>query len=91
MCNFVQRKHFLFFFSERKKEAETQERRKYPLEQRFKEVIVGQEGAINAVASGTIFIYFDETLGENASIAICKVFVRNLSKKFTDLQVVIKS
>ena len=52
---------------------------------------MGQEGAINAVASGTIFIYFDETLGENTSIAICKVFVRNLSKKFTDLQVVIKS
>lgn len=38
-------------FNERQKTLEAEERRKYPLEQRFKEVIIGQEGAINAVAS----------------------------------------
>ena len=38
-------------FAERKKTRELEERKKYPLEKRFHEVIVGQEGAINAVAS----------------------------------------
>lgn len=39
-------------FLEKKKARELEERKKYPLEQRFREVMVGQEGAINAVASG---------------------------------------
>ena len=38
-------------FEKTKRARESEERRKYPIEQRFKEVIVGQEGAINAVAS----------------------------------------
>ncbi|XP_057314855.1 caseinolytic peptidase B protein homolog [Hydractinia symbiolongicarpus] len=38
-------------FLEKKKARELEERKKYPLEQRFREVMVGQEGAINAVAS----------------------------------------
>lgn len=47
---------FLMFhilqFAELKKRVEAEQRKKYPLEQRFREVIVGQEAAINAVASG---------------------------------------
>ena len=35
---------------------ELEERKRYPLEKRLKEVIVGQEGAITAVASGNFEI-----------------------------------
>ena len=38
-------------FEKIKKKREAEARKKYPIEQRFQEVIVGQEGAINAVAS----------------------------------------
>ena len=38
-------------FERKKKELELEERRKYPLEMRLKERIVGQEGAISVVAS----------------------------------------
>ena len=32
-----------------------EERRKFPLEQRLKQYIIGQEGAINTVAAGRTF------------------------------------
>ncbi|XP_014679473.1 PREDICTED: caseinolytic peptidase B protein homolog, partial [Priapulus caudatus] len=38
-------------FEERRREKEVEERRRFPLEQRLKERIVGQEGAIQVVAS----------------------------------------
>jgi len=38
-------------YEERKKKVELEERRKFPLEQRLKEFIVGQEGPITTVAS----------------------------------------
>uniref|UniRef100_T1JLA4 Uncharacterized protein n=1 Tax=Strigamia maritima TaxID=126957 RepID=T1JLA4_STRMM len=38
-------------FAERKRESEAEERRRFPLEQRLKEHIVGQEGAITTVAA----------------------------------------
>eukprot|EP00794_Sanderia_malayensis_P007190 gene7190-7996_t len=38
-------------FMVKKKQEEADERKKFPLEQRFREVIVGQEGALTAVAS----------------------------------------
>lgn len=38
-------------FLEKKKRLEAEERKKYPLEKRFREVIIGQEGALTAVAS----------------------------------------
>ncbi|XP_066925918.1 mitochondrial disaggregase-like [Clytia hemisphaerica] len=38
-------------FGVKKEEREAEERRRFPIEQRFREAIVGQEGAINAVAS----------------------------------------
>lgn len=37
---------------ERRKRQEQELRRKYPLERRIKDVIVGQDGAITTVASG---------------------------------------
>ena len=45
---------FLLQFLQKKKEAESEERRRYPLEQRIKEEIIGQQAAINTVCSGAI-------------------------------------
>merc|ERR1719470_620512 len=44
-------KHYAEKMEERKKLEEQEERRKFPLEQRLKEFIVGQEGPITTVAS----------------------------------------
>ena len=44
--------HHCFQFEDEKKIKEAEERRKFPLEQRIKEHIIGQEGAITTVASG---------------------------------------
>ena len=44
----------VFQFVEQKKVREAEERRKFPLELRLKETIVGQEGAITTVASGKV-------------------------------------
>ena len=44
--------HHCFQFEDEKKRKEAEERRKFPLEQRIKEHIIGQEGAITTVASG---------------------------------------
>ena len=39
-------------FLQKQKELEAEERRRYPLEQRIKEEIIGQQAAINTVCSG---------------------------------------
>ncbi len=44
-------KNYAEKFEENKAKREMEERRKFPLEQRLKEYIVGQEGAITTVAS----------------------------------------
>jgi ATP-dependent Clp protease ATP-binding subunit ClpB len=44
-------KNYAEKFEENKTKREMEERRKFPLEQRLKEYIVGQEGAITTVAS----------------------------------------
>ena len=44
-------KNYAERFEETKTQREMEERRKFPLEQRLKEFIVGQEGAITTVAS----------------------------------------
>lgn len=44
-------KTFEVKFEERKKQEELDERRRFPLEQRLREVLIGQEGAITTVAS----------------------------------------
>jgi ATP-dependent Clp protease ATP-binding subunit ClpB len=41
-------------YEEKKRKREAEERRRFPLEQRIKQVIVGQEGAITTVAAGKI-------------------------------------
>ena len=46
---------FKFVTDRKKKEAE--ERRRYPLEKRLKEQIVGQEGAILTVAAGVALLF----------------------------------
>ncbi|CAG2236801.1 clpB [Mytilus edulis] len=43
-------------FNEVKEAKEAEERRKFPLEQRLKQFIIGQEGAINTVAAGNYTI-----------------------------------
>jgi len=39
-------------YEDLRKEREAEEKRKYPLERRLKEKIIGQDAAINAVAAG---------------------------------------
>ena len=39
-------------YERREQERDAEERRRFPLEQRLKEQIVGQDGAITTVASG---------------------------------------
>ena len=41
-------------FIEKQEKLAAEERRKFPLEQRLKQYIIGQEGAINTVAAGNI-------------------------------------
>ena len=43
-------------FEKEKKKKEAEERRRYPLEQRLKENIIGQEGPILAVSAGEISV-----------------------------------
>ena len=45
-------------YQDLQKEREAEEKRKYPLERRLKEKLVGQEAAINAVAAGIIYLYY---------------------------------
>lgn len=43
-------------FIEKQEKLAAEERRRFPLEQRLKQYIIGQEGAINTVAAGNITI-----------------------------------
>lgn len=49
---------FMFQYKAVQEKLAAEERRKYPLEQRLKEHIIGQEGAINMVASGKFVILY---------------------------------
>ncbi|XP_053543457.1 caseinolytic peptidase B protein homolog isoform X1 [Ictalurus punctatus] len=52
-------------FMEEQKQREVEERRRFPLERRLKEHIIGQEGAITTVASGRgVFTMTHFTKGE---------------------------
>ena len=44
--------NYMFQFKKEKKRREAEERRRYPLEMRLRENIVGQDGAILTVAAG---------------------------------------
>ena len=65
---------------EKKKRMEAEERKKFPLEKRFSHVIVGQDGAINAVASGLYLFpveFFPNLLSLNHYVLL---FLHNLLK-----------
>ena len=51
-----------------KERREIEERRRYPLEMRLKDNIIGQEGAILTVAAGMIF-YATKSVLEDYSLA----------------------
>lgn len=44
-------------FEELQKEKELEERRRFPLEERLRQYIVGQEGAITTVAASKMLLY----------------------------------
>ena len=59
-----------------KKQREAEERRKFPLEQRIKEVIIGQEGAITTVASGIHLLNLEmKIVSQHLQISRRQVFI----------------
>jgi len=48
---------FCLQFQDVRKDREADERRRFPLEQRLHEYIIGQEGAITTVAAGNCFVF----------------------------------
>ena len=55
LCFVIEMTQFVFQYMREKERREIEERRRYPLEMRLKENIIGQEGAILTVAAGMIF------------------------------------
>jgi len=53
-----------------KEQQAAEERRRFPLEQRLKEHIIGQEGAINMVAAGEI----NHSFAQHQLIFYCLIF-----------------
>ena len=55
LCFVIEMTQLVFQYVKEKERKEIEERRRYPLEMRLKENIVGQEGAILTVAASMIF------------------------------------
>ena len=55
LCFVIEMTQLVFQYVKEKERKEIEERRRYPLEMRLKEDIVGQEGAILTVAASMIF------------------------------------
>ena len=55
LCFLIEMTQLVFQYVKEKERKEIEERRRYPLEMRLKENIVGQEGAILTVAASMIF------------------------------------
>ena len=55
LCFVTEMTQLVFQYVKEKERREIEERRRYPLEMRLKENIVGQEGAILTVAASMIF------------------------------------
>ena len=55
LCFVIEMRQLVFQYMREKERREIEERRRYPLEMRLKENIIGQEGAILTVAAGMIF------------------------------------
>ena len=62
----------VFQYVKEKERKEIEERRRYPLEMRLKENIVGQEGAILTVAASMIF-YVTKSVLEDYSLANLRI------------------
>ena len=55
LCFVIEMTQLVFQYVKEKERREIEERRRYPLEMRLKDNIIGQEGAILTVAAGMIF------------------------------------
>ena len=62
----------VFQYVKEKERKEIEERRRYPLEMRLKENIVGQEGAILTVAASMIF-YATKSVLEDYNLANLRI------------------
>ena len=62
LCFVIEMTQLVFQYVKEKERKEIEERRRYPLEMRLKEDIVGQEGAILTVAASMIFYVIKSVL-----------------------------
>ena len=67
LCFVTEMTQLVFQYVKEKERREIEERRRYPLEMRLKENIVGQEGAILTVAASMIF-YATKSVLEDYSL-----------------------
>ena len=72
LCFVTQMTQIVFQYMKEKERREIEERRRYPLEMRLKENIVGQEGAILTVAASMIF-YATKSVLEDYSFANLRI------------------
>ena len=68
LCFVTEMTQLIFQYVKEKERREIEERRRYPLEMRLKENIVGQEGAILTVAASMIF-YVTKSVLEDYGLA----------------------
>ena len=74
LCFVTQMTQIVFQYMKEKERREIEERRRYPLEMRLKENIVGQEGAILTVAASMIF-YATKSVLEDYSLANLRIIL----------------
>ena len=72
LCFVTEMTQLVFQYVKEKERREIEERRRYPLEMRLKENIVGQEGAILTVAASMIF-YATKSVLEDYSLANLRI------------------
>ena len=68
LCFVIEMTQLVFQYVKEKERKEIEERRRYPLEMRLKENVVGQEGAILTVAASMIF-YVTKSVLEDYGLA----------------------
>ena len=72
LCFVTEMTQLVFQYVKEKERREIEERRRYPLEMRLKENIVGQEGAILTVAASMIF-YATKSVLEDYGLANLRI------------------
>ena len=72
LCFVTEMTQLVFQYVKEKERREIEERRRYPLEMRLKENIVGQEGAILTVAASMIF-YVTKSVLEDYGLANLRI------------------